>query len=98
MARLITRDVIEAYLQCKVKGHLRLSGEMGSNVDYKLLFRGQDERLHLNATDKLLARHARASVDRKVSLTPAQLKGGASLILDAIWDDARLAVSNLRCN
>ena len=32
MATKITRDIIESYLNCKYKGHLKLTGESGTQV------------------------------------------------------------------
>jgi hypothetical protein len=34
MATKITRDVIESYLNCKYKGHLKLAGQQGTRSDY----------------------------------------------------------------
>ena len=34
---LITREVIEGYLNCKNKGHLKLKGEQGTKSDYEAM-------------------------------------------------------------
>ena len=34
MATKITRAIIESYLNCKYKGHLKLAGEGGTKSDY----------------------------------------------------------------
>ena len=34
MATKITRDIIESYLNCKYKGHLKLTGASGTPSDY----------------------------------------------------------------
>jgi hypothetical protein len=34
MATKITRDIIESYLNCKYKGHLKLAGQQGTQSDY----------------------------------------------------------------
>jgi len=40
----ITRDVLESYLHCKYKGHLKLSGQQGVQADFEALQsrRGQE--------------------------------------------------------
>ena len=37
MATKITRDIIESFLNCKYKGHLKLAGQQGTRSDYELL-------------------------------------------------------------
>ena len=37
MATRITRDIIESYLNCKYKGHLKLTGESGTPSDYEAM-------------------------------------------------------------
>ena len=37
MATKITRDVLESYLHCKTKAHLKLAGQQGSVSDYEAL-------------------------------------------------------------
>jgi hypothetical protein len=37
MAAKITREVLESYLNCKYKGHLKLAGEQGAQPDYGAL-------------------------------------------------------------
>ena len=33
----ITREILESYLNCKLKGHLKLKGEQGTKSDYEML-------------------------------------------------------------
>ena len=35
----ITNEILEAYLNCKTKGHLRLIGETGTKSDYEAMTR-----------------------------------------------------------
>ena len=37
MATKITRAIIESYLNCKYKGHLKLAGEGGTKSDYEVM-------------------------------------------------------------
>ena len=92
MATTITRDVLESYLKCRYKGHLILAGERGVPADYELLMREARERVRQNATDLLLARHKGDKVLRGLSVTPALLSQGASLILEATVEGPGLSV------
>ena len=47
MATKITRDVLESYLNCKTKAHLKLAGRLGSISDYEgLLVASRQEARH----------------------------------------------------
>jgi hypothetical protein len=37
MATKITRDIVESYLNCKYKGHLKLAGDSGTRSDYEAM-------------------------------------------------------------
>ena len=37
MVTKITRDIIESYLNCKYKAHLKLTRQQGTKSDYALL-------------------------------------------------------------
>lgn len=37
MAAKITRDILESYLNCRLKGHLKLTGQQGTKCDYEIL-------------------------------------------------------------
>src|SRR5258708_2501774 len=93
MTTRITREVIESYLNCRYKGHLKLVGEQGAKMDYQLLLEELNKGMRHKAVDKLLARHPRASIDRKVLVTADQLKNGGALILDATWEDDEFALA-----
>ena len=93
MPRTVTKEVIAAYLACKYKGHLKVSGEQGSPTEYELLLREIDKEVRLNAMDILVARHPGSVVDRSVDLSPTRLTVGSPLILDAIYQHERLALT-----
>src|SRR5262249_9396778 len=92
MAITITRDVLESYLKCRYKGHLKLAGERGVPADYELLMKETRERVRQGATDLLLARHKGDKGLRGLTVTPALLSQGASIILDATVEDQGLSV------
>lgn len=44
MTAKITREILEGYLNCRYKGHLKLAGEHGTRSDYEaLLIEQRDE-------------------------------------------------------
>jgi hypothetical protein len=53
VAAKITRDVLESFLHCKYKAHLKIRGQEGHKSDYEILL-GFRERIGLAATAKLL--------------------------------------------
>ncbi len=88
----ITKEVLEGYLNCKLKGYLKLKGERGTRSDYETLMTALRDDLRARAYEKLLARHAGAAVLRGVKIETSTLKKGASIILDAIIEDEALSL------
>src|ERR1051325_11013857 len=87
MAAKITRDILESYLHCKYKGHLKLTGQQGTKCDYETLLTEMRADVRLAAIDKILALHPGEEIPRNVPLTTSALQQGASFILDATLDD-----------
>jgi predicted RecB family nuclease len=83
MATKITRDIIESYLNCKYKGHLKLTEQQGTKSDYEALLAEARDAVRRQATDKILAPHGSEQVERDAVLTPAVLKRGAAFLLNA---------------
>jgi predicted RecB family nuclease len=92
MAATITREVLESYLKCRYKGHLKLAGERGNPSDYELLLAEARERVRKAATEKLLARHGEGEVLRHCTATAEVLRRGARLLLDATVESEGLSV------
>lgn len=92
MATKITRDIIESYLNCKYKGHLKLTDQQGVKSDYEILLAASRDEVRRRATDKILARHAQAAVERDLFITPAALKRGATFFLNAALEDAHFSL------
>jgi predicted RecB family nuclease len=97
MATKITRDVLESYLDCKYKAHLKVAGHQGSKSDYETLLGELRDAVRIKATDKVLARYQDHEIERGVVLTPAVLRGGAAFVLEAALEDehASLAIDGL---
>lgn len=92
MATKITREVLESYLECKYKAHLTLAGEQGTRSDYELLMMETREQVCLDAPKRLLVQHKEGQVLRGTAVTPAVLRRGAPLLLDATAEDQGLSV------
>ena len=90
MLTKITRDIIESYLSCKHKGHLRLAEQQGVRSNYEVLLAESRDKVKWRAIEKLLARHQGEEVERDLVLSPAALRRGAALILNATLEDDRV--------
>jgi predicted RecB family nuclease len=92
MAAKITCDVLEGYLNCRYKGHLKLAGERGMRSDYEALLAERRAEVRLRAIDKILARHGEDQVARNVPLTAAALKRGPAFVLDVALEDEAVSL------
>jgi hypothetical protein len=92
MAAKITRDALESYLACHLKGHLKLKGEQGHKSDYEALMAGKRAEQRRRAGDKLVAREHGGEVLRDVEISTSVLRRGAPLILDARIEDESLSL------
>jgi predicted RecB family nuclease len=92
MSGKITSDVLESYLKCRYKGHLKTMGEKGVSHDYEILMKESRERIRRAATARLLARHDGEEVPIRLPLTADLLKRGLPLLLDTSFEDEDLDV------
>ena len=92
MVTKITRDVLESYVHCRYKGHLKLAGEQGNASDYEVLQEEVHNRVRRAAEDKLVDRYKDGEILRGITLTRPLLKQGVPLLLDATIEDHTLAI------
>ncbi len=92
MTAKITLDILESYLQCKYKCHLKLLGEHGTPSAYEQLMRATRHRLRLAARDALLSQHGERESLCNHAVTVTVLEQSAPLLLDALVEDERLSV------
>ena len=52
----ITREILEAHLNCKFKSHLKLAGEVGTRSDYEAMTTAARATSREQAITKLVAR------------------------------------------
>jgi len=71
MATKITRQILEAYLNCKTKAHLKLAGQHGVVSDYEAMLVENRHAVSQQAIGKILARNPESEVARDISLTAA---------------------------
>src|SRR4051812_30312004 len=86
----ITNEVLEAHLNCKTKGHLKLAGESGTKSDYEAMTVEARQASREEAVAKLVARFP--DVRRGVSVTAETLKEGKPLLTDAALENDALSL------
>jgi predicted RecB family nuclease len=92
MATRITRDIIESYLSCKYKGHLKIVGEGGTKSDYETMTAAARATSREATLVKLVSRFGEGDACRDVSVTPATLRNGAPLLADAVFEDDTMSL------
>jgi predicted RecB family nuclease len=89
---VITRDVLEGYLNCKYLARLRLNGHEDTKSEYEeMLFQVRMEQ-QLLATNKLSNLYSQQTIYTGIKLTRDKLGEGASFIFDAEVRDGNFQV------
>jgi predicted RecB family nuclease len=83
----MTNEVLEGYLNCKLKAHLKATGEQGIRTHYEALLLSRRDEVRLIATEKILAAQSEGQVARSIALTADSLKSGPPFVLDALFED-----------
>ena len=86
----ITSEVLEAYLNCKTKGRLKLTGESGVKSDYEMMTDEAKAASREAALANLVARFPDAV--RGVPVTVEKLKEGKTLLADVTLEDEILSL------
>jgi predicted RecB family nuclease len=92
MAAKITSDVLESYLHCKFKSHLKLAGQHGTKCDFQTMLTELRAEVRLQAIETIIACHPGNQVARNIPLTTAGLERGPQYILDGTLEDDSLAL------
>src|SRR5206468_7589571 len=85
-------EVLEAHLNCKFKGHLKLAGEAGTRSDYEAMTTAAKAASRERAIAKLLARSGDGADCGGAAVTVATLRGGQPLLPDAKLEDEVLSL------
>ena len=88
----ITNEILEAYLNCKTKGHLKLVGETGTKSDYEAMTEAASRASREVSLAGLVARYGEGDAYRGTAITAATLKQGAPLLVDATLEDDDLLI------
>lgn len=98
MPAKITREVIEAHLHCRYKGHLRLAGARAEPPAYQALKLRDRLRVRDRAAAAIRAGHGPDEVGSDLELSAAALKRGWAHLLDVRveGDGVSLALDGLR--
>jgi predicted RecB family nuclease len=88
----ITNEVLEAYLNCKTKGYLKLVGEVGIQSDYEAMTTVTRRASWETALARLFSRFGEGGVFRGAPATAATLKQGAPLLVDAVLEDDGISI------
>src|SRR3954469_2597542 len=92
MAMKITNEVLEAHLNCRFKGHLKLAGEVGTRSDYESMTTAARAASREQAIAKLVARFGEGAARRGTAVTVATLRSGPALLADATLEDESLSL------
>jgi predicted RecB family nuclease len=92
MVMRITSEILEAYLSCKYKGHLKQGGQQGSRSDYEAMSAELRDEVRLTAIDRIVTRGPGKEVARNIPLTTSALKRGPAYVLDAILEDGAFSL------
>jgi predicted RecB family nuclease len=88
----ITNEILESYLACNTKGHLKLAGETGAKSDYEAMSETVSKASCEGALANLVARFGEGDVCRGASVTVETLKQGKPLLADVALDDEVLSL------
>ncbi len=87
MAKKVTRAILESYLSCKYKAHLKLQGEPGLTSDYERMLLTSRQEVKQIAIGKILARHAATAVPTEVPLNLVALRKGPVFMVETTLED-----------
>jgi predicted RecB family nuclease len=88
----ITNEILEAFLNCKTKGHLRIIGETGTKSDYEAMTEAASRASRELSLAGLVARYGEGDAYRGSAIAAAMLKQGAPLLADVILEDDGVSI------
>jgi predicted RecB family nuclease len=88
----ITTEILDAYLACKTKGHLKLAGAAGTQSDYEAMTTAAGRASREVALATLIARFHEDETCRGLPATAATLQKGTSFLADAVLESQGLSL------
>jgi predicted RecB family nuclease len=89
----ITSDIIEAYIACKTKAHLKLAGHQGIRSEYEGFLLQTRREVRDQAISAILSKTSPDEVATNIPITVASLRAGSSYVMNTILEDDQLSVS-----
>jgi predicted RecB family nuclease len=83
----ITTDVLDAFLHCKFKAHLRKAGEQGTRTDYEALLLSRRDEVRQKAIQTIQDTHGEGQVAASLAVSADPLKAGPPFVLEAVYQD-----------
>jgi predicted RecB family nuclease len=83
----ITSEVVESFLNCKVKAYLKLNDHHGTKADYEEFLLHNRRQIREQAIIKMVGKSPKDDINTGIPLTAATLRAGLSYVLDTILDD-----------
>ncbi len=88
----ITNEIMEGYVNCKTRGHLKLVGETGIRSDYELMTEAASQASREVSLAQLVTRFGRGNAYRGNAITAATLQQGAPVLADATLEDDGMSI------
>jgi hypothetical protein len=92
MTMKITNEILEGYLNCKFKGHLKLASEVGTRSDYEAMTSATSAASREQTIAKLVARSGEEASCAGTTVTLAMLRSGPPLLVDVKLEDESLSL------
>jgi len=83
----ITNEILEGYLNCKTKGHLKLAGEVGIQSEYEVMTTMACRASRETALARLFGRLGERDTFWGMPETAPTLKHGVPLLVDVVLED-----------
>ena len=91
-AMKITNEVLDGYLNCKTKGHLKLAGEHGTSSDLEEMPTAASRGSREAALAKLLLHFGQGDTSRRIVIAAETLKQGAPLLADSTLENDAMSI------
>jgi predicted RecB family nuclease len=92
MSAKLSREVLESYLNCKYKAHLKLAGQCGTPSDHQAMTVASRRALRTEAIGKLVTHFGLADASLGTPISIPVLKQAAPLLLNADLEDESLSL------
>ena len=92
MSPRITLDVFEAFLNCKLKAHLRLILQQGVKSDYEAMITDLRHEVRKKAIGKIRSNYNDDTIANALPVKRSTLRAGVAFVLDAELTNRRNSI------